>query len=263
MVETVTVSQEENNPSLEEQSQTQDASQEAQTNESIEETSERPEWLPEKFSNAQELAKAYSELEKKFSSKEPSDPSIMEARKQAEENQNNLKIKEPEQKTETQQNGLDKFYTEYEQSGSLSEQSYSELAKLGLDKNVVDAYISGQEALAEKHTASIMSAVGGQENYNNMIEWASQNLSKGEIDAFNNTVDRGTLEQAQLAIAGVNAKYQAQTREPNLFSGSKADSNLGYRSVAEMLTDINNPKYKTDTAFRKDVENKVKQSNVL
>ena len=30
---------------------------------------QRPEWLPEKFKNAEDLAKAYSELEKQFSSK--------------------------------------------------------------------------------------------------------------------------------------------------------------------------------------------------
>ena len=48
-----------------------------------------------------------------------------------------------------------------------------------------------------------------------------QNLSKAEIDAFNNTVDNGSLEQAQLAIAGVNSKFQASTREPNLFSRPK------------------------------------------
>ena len=131
------------------------------------------------------------------------------------------------------------------------------------NKETVDAYISGQEALAEQHNASIMSSVGGAENYNNMVQWASENLSKAEIDAFNNTVDNGSLEQAQLAIAGVNAKYLANTKEPNLFSGQKAESNVGYESVAQMLTDINNPKYKEDIAFRKQVEAKVKQSNIL
>lgn len=37
------------------------------------ETSERPEWLPEKFENPEAMAKAYSELERKLSSP-PSDP---------------------------------------------------------------------------------------------------------------------------------------------------------------------------------------------
>ena len=42
------------------------------------ENESRPEWLPEKFTNAQELAKAYSELEKKFSTKPKEDVKIPE-----------------------------------------------------------------------------------------------------------------------------------------------------------------------------------------
>jgi len=258
MVDTVTVAQGENNPSLEEQDKQQEvnsqSNSEAQQTENVsqETSSERPEWLPEKFSSAEDLAKAYSELEKKFSTKTT----------ETNEQPSDLKIK-PTEEVKEQTNSLDKFYTEYANDGGLSENSYSELAKMGINRQTVDAYISGQEALQQQHTASIMSTVGGQENYNNMVQWASQNLSKSEIEAFNKTVDTGTIEQAQLAIAGINAKYQSNTREPNLFSGHKADTNEGYESVAQMLTDINNPKYQTDSAFRRKVENKVKNSNVL
>ena len=45
----------------------------------------RPNWLPEKFANAEELAKAYGELEKQFSSRTPeekSDVSIPETSKE-------------------------------------------------------------------------------------------------------------------------------------------------------------------------------------
>ena len=108
-----------------------------------------------------------------------------------------------------------------------------------------------------------MSVVGGKEQYSEMINWASKNLAPEEIKAFNNTVDNGSLEQAQLAIAGVQAKYSANNNEPNLFTGTKADTNVGYRSVGEMLADINDPRYVSDSAFRADVENKVKQSNTI
>lgn len=258
MVDTVTVSQSENNPSLEQEAQQQEVNSqsksEAQQTEIVSEetSSDRPEWLPEKFSSAEDLAKAYSELEKKFSSKGTEEKSKPE----------DLQIK-PKEEVKEQTNTLDKFYNEYANQGSLSDNSYKELEKMGINKQLVDAYIVGQQSLQDQYTASVMSSVGGQENYNNMIQWASQNLSKSEIEAFNKTLDTGSLDQAQLAIAGINAKYQSNTREPNLFSGQKAESNLGYESVAEMLTDINNPKYQSDSAFRRKVEAKVKQSNVL
>lgn len=253
MVEQVKITQGEENISLEEQSQQQDANtevtQEAQTQET---SNDRPGWLPEKFANAEELAKAYGELEKRMSGK-PTEDKPVEG--------NDLKIKAKEE-VQTE-NSLDSFYTEYAEKGSLTEESYTKLSAMGINKETVDAYILGQEALAQQHNASIVSTVGGQENYNNMVQWAAENLSKSEIDAFNNTVDNGSLEQAQLAIAGVNSKYQANTKEPNLFSGQKSESNVGYESVAQMLTDINNPKYREDSAFRKSVEAKVKQSNIL
>ena len=60
---------------------------------STEDKTERPEWLPEKFQNAQELAKAYGELEKQFSSRPK------------EEVKEDVKIPE---KTEAQTNSLEK-----------------------------------------------------------------------------------------------------------------------------------------------------------
>ena len=132
-----------------------------------------------------------------------------------------------------------------------------------MDRQVVDAYIDGQTALADQRSNQIMSAVGGKEQYSEMISWASKNLSSDEIKAFNSTIDTGTLEQAQLAIAGVQAKYSANNAEPNLFSGANSNASVGYRSVGEMLADINDPRYSTDSAFRADVEQKVKLSNTI
>ena len=251
MVDKVVITQGEDNPSIEEQAKAQEApaTQEAQTQETS--TEERPSWLPDKFSNAEELAKAYGALETKLSQKadDKSNEKI------------DAKIKEPT--PETQTNTLDKYYDEYAQTGKLAETSYGELEKLGLGREVVNAYIDGQTALAEQKANSIMSTVGGKEQYTEMVNWASQNLAPDEIKAFNNTIDNGSLEQAQLAIAGVQAKFNQNNNEPNLFSGNKAEANVGYRSVGEMLADINDPRYSTDSAFRADVENKVKISNAI
>jgi len=253
MVDKVEIVQEqENSPTLEEQSKQQEEKQEAQTQETSNE--ERPSWLPDKFSNAEELAKAYGALETKLSQRAED--------KSFENEKTEIKIQEPKE-TESKVGTLDKYYDEYSKEGKLTETSYGELAKLGLDRGVVDAYINGQTALADQRTNSIMSTVGGKEQYSEMIDWASKNLSSEEIKAFNSTIDSGSLEQAQLAIAGVQAKYTSNNSEPNLFSGNKSDSNVGYRSVGEMLADINDPRYSTDSAFRQDVEQKVKLSNAI
>ena len=239
-----------NSPTLEEQAKQQEEKQEAP--QQVTSNEERPSWLPDKFSNAEELAKAYGALETKLSQRQ----------EVKQEEKTDMKIQEP-QEPESKPGQLDKYYDEYAKEGKLTETSYAELQKLGLDRQVVDAYIDGQTALADQRTNSIMSTVGGKEQYTQMIDWASKNLSSEEIKAFNSTIDTGTLEQAQLAIAGVQAKYSSNNAEPNLFSGNNADSNVGYRSVGEMLRDINDPRYSTDSAFRQDVENKVKLSNAI
>ena len=251
MVDKVEITQEqENAPTLEEQAKQQEEKQEAL--QQVTSNEERPSWLPDKFSNAEELAKAYGALETKLSQRQ----------EVKQEEKTDMKIQEP-QEPESKPGQFDKYYDEFAKEGKLTETSYGELQKLGLDRQVVDAYIDGQTALADQRTNSIMSTVGGKEQYNEMIDWASKNLSSDEIKAFNSTIDTGTLEQAQLAIAGVQAKYSSNNAEPNLFSGNNADSNVGYRSVGEMLRDINDPRYSTDSAFRQDVENKVKLSNAI
>lgn len=257
MVDKVEVTNVEKEPTLEEQDKAQQEAQKAPVEKPSETSETRPEWLPEKFANAQELAKAYGELEKQFSQKgeEKSDNKTSGT--------DQLKINK-EKAEEATGIGLDNYYSEYEKNGSLSEQSYKDLQSKGLDKTLVDSYIAGQQALADKHIASIHSVVGGQDKYNNIVKWASENLSENEVKAFNDTMDSGTLDQAQLAISGIQAKYNSVNREPSLFSGEKSDTSKGaYRSVGEMLADINNPKYKNDSAFRADVEAKVKASNVL
>ena len=251
MVDKVEITQEqENAPTLEEQAKQQEEKQEAP--QQVTSNEERPSWLPDKFSNAEELAKAYGALETKLSQRQ----------EVKQEEKTDMKIQEP-QEPESKPGQFDKYYDEFAKEGKLTETSYGELQKLGLDRQVVDAYIDGQTALADQRTNSIMSTVGGKEQYNEMIDWASKNLSSDEIKAFNSTIDTGTLEQAQLAIAGVQSKYKSNNAEPNLFSGNRADSNVGYRSVGEMLADINDPRYSTDSAFRQDVEQKVKLSNAI
>ena len=99
---------------------------------------QRPEWLPEKFKNAEELSKAYSELEKQFS-----------AQKSEPEEEGNDNIAIPKHEEASQEiNSLEKYSTEYAEKGELTEKSYDELAKQGLPKDLVDGYIAGQKAIA-------------------------------------------------------------------------------------------------------------------
>jgi len=209
---------------------------------------ERPEWLPEKFTNAEELAKAYAGLEKEFSSRTKEE----------------VKPEEETKAEEAPQQGLDKFYEEFADTGELSEKSYTDLAKQGLDKTLVDTYIEGQKLVAETNTKAIQNIAGGKEEYTELLEWASTNLTAPETKVFNDMVDSGDIETAKFAVQGLMSKSGANPKQPSLFEGtSDAVSKDAFASVAQVTEAMNDPRYDKDPAYRKLVEEKIGRSTVF
>ena len=98
-----------------------------------------------------------------------------------------------------------------------------------------------------------------------MLGWASDNLEDGEIDAFNAAVNSGDMNQTMMAVQGLQARYSADaTVEPSrTVEGQPVTSGSSYRSVAEMMQDMNDPRYQKDPAFRADVEQKLSRSNII
>lgn len=236
-----------NNPSLEEQAKSQEetiANTEA-TTEEVKADGERPEWLPEKFANAEDLAKAYSELEKKFSSNETEEPEVQQEVQEAEKT-------------------LEPFYAEYAEAGQLSEKSYDDLAKMGFDKNLVDGYIAGQTAIADNEARMVKETVGGEENYSKMIEWAGQNLSEAEQEAFNSTLDNGSVEQVKLAVSAIaNRAGISGEAKPEMVEGEVNVIPDVFGSIQQVTDAMNDPRYDKDPAYRKQVELKLARSTVI
>lgn len=232
---------------------------------------DRPEWLPEKFKDPSELAKAYAELEKKLgsSSKEP-----LEATEKTTEADPELEgTKDTPDAEEAAREAADKagldFDTlsqKYFEKGSIEDSDYAALEKAGIPKSLVDQFIAGQEALLTATRNSVFSAVGGESQYSELTEWAADNFSKQEIDAFNKAVNSGDLNMTMMAVKGLQARYKAevgfeptrQVRGETARAGSHA-----YRSIAEMEKDMSDPRYKSDPAFRKDVERKLANSDIM
>ena len=211
----------------------------------------RPNWLPEKFKSAEELAKAYGELEKKMSAPQ-------------QEEQPTESVEENTTPEEVQQ--LDKYYDEFIEKNELSEKSYEELDALGLPKDLVDGYIAGQKALADNDVSEVQKVVGGKDNYAQLLDWSSKNLSQPEKDAFNNTIDNGSTEQVKMAVQGLmgRAGMSPENAQPNLFEGDVNVTNTDtFGSVAQVTDAMNDPRYSKDPAYRKEVEEKLARSSVI
>lgn len=218
-----------------------------------ESTEQKPEWLPEKFKSAEELAKAYSELEKKFSS-----------------NNKDAKQETPKNKSEeVKAEGftLDKYNQEYVEAGALSDNSYAELAKLGLDKNLVDGYIEGQKAISDNYQKQIYNEVGSQEQYTQLVDWASNNLTTEEVESFNDVVSNGTIQAMKFAVRGLMATAgmkQSSAKQQDLFQGDSDFLSVdAFQSIAQVTQAMNDPRYEKDPAYRKEVTDKIARSSVL
>jgi hypothetical protein len=218
-----------------------------------ESTEQKPEWLPEKFKSAEELAKAYSELEKKFSS-----------------NNKGAKQETPKNKSEeVKAEGftLDKYNQEYVEAGALSDNSYAELAKLGLDKNLVDGYIEGQKAISDNYQKQIYNEVGSQEQYTQLVDWASKNLSDEEVESFNDVVSNGSIQAMKFAVRGLMATAgmkQSSVKQQDLFQGDSDFISVdAFQSIAQVTQAMNDPRYEKDPAYRKEVTDKIARSSVL
>ena len=245
--------EEQDNPTLEQEYEAQQAAVQPEQSAlpSDGEPDDRPEWLPEKFNSPEDLAKAYSELQGKMSSGETTE---------AEE------VNEAAEQVITEAGlDFDTLSSEYWENGGLSEESYEVLQEAGIPRELVDQYAQGQEALLESTRQQVYGSVGGEDNYESMLGWATDNLDDGAIDAFNTAVNSGDMNQTMMAVQGLQARYSADaTVEPSrTVGGQPVTGGASYRSVAEMMQDMNDPRYQNDPAFRADVEQKLSRSNII
>lgn len=237
-------------------------------------TSEKPveekstqsiEGLPEKFKSVEDLAKSYSELEKKLGEQNPKqeevDP-VNKAELKEEEPKNDLEIAEKA----VDNAGLDmsNLADEYAQNGQLADKSYEALEKSGIPREYVDQFIAGQKAIGEQQTNTVKDMVGGNEAYDEMAKWASDNMSEGEKKAYNTAVNSQDMDTVKLAVESLKAKYQtANGTEPNLVQGKATPATeQGYASWAEVTQAMSDPRYAKDPAYQAAVKTKISNSDL-
>ncbi len=219
-----------------------------------EQQNQEPPKLAGKFASKEELEKAYLELEKKLGSPKkeeaPVDPSQVSQGK-AEEIAKDAGL------------DINQMQQWYSQNGQLSEEHYKALEKSGIPKEIVDQYIAGQEAQAEKYRDSIISKVGGQDNFSAMAEWAKVNMSEQEIAAYNKATSSADKAVVENAVLGLANRYQSAVgKDPKLLGGQAAGSS-GFQSVAQLTEAMKDPRYEKDPAYRKDVQNRLANSNIM
>lgn len=240
--------------------------------------------LAGKYKTVEELEKAYKEAQRKLSQPKSDEPAAEEGDQEpteegAEEGEEQPTGNAREIYGEViggrlEEAGVDfqSMSERYASTGQLEDGDYSQLEEAGFTRDMVDAYLQGltfkatqDNQLAVQEVAAIRQEFGGDAQYNAMIEWAAANLPQEEIDSFNQVVNTQPMNVVKLAVAGLHAKYTgAVGREPKLVSGRapKASADV-FESTAQVVEAMKDPRYSSDPAYRKKVEQKLARSSIM
>ena len=161
-----------------------------------------------------------------------------------------------------------------ENNGTLNEEMYGQLAKAGLSKDIVNNYLNGlrdqvgynpdtpEPVLTAQEVLDIKGLAGGDSGYDALMEWAGQNLDKTAQDEYDAVLATANKTAIKFAVTALMGQYEdSQGRDSRIVTG-KESSTQNYRSMAEVVRDMNKPEYQTDEAFRDDVIRKLSASNL-
>jgi len=164
----------------------------------------------------------------------------------------------------------------HDNQGEYTPEMVEQLTSAGFSESAVKSYFAGRAAqegytpsapvqdISEGEIGEIQTAVGGKDTYQNMIGWASQNLTESAAQAFDATMSSGSLDQIRLAVAGLQAQYENATGYDGEMLTGKAAKTTGdkFRSQAELVSAMGDPRYDSDPAYRQDVIEKLDRSNL-
>lgn len=222
--------------------------------------------LAGKYENAQQLEKAYLELQTKLGSNETdSDAEVDDAEDYSEETE--------EEEYSPQQQVIQEAWAQYEETGELDPETMEQFNSMS-STELVEAYMAMQDDndfasegrdLDDQEVNQIVNFAGGQEEYSAITDWASENMAEQYIDAFDSVVDSGDPAAIQLALAGLMATYYEQNGyEGRMYTGKGAADQGApvFRSQAEVVAAMSDPRYDTDPAYRNDVFEALERSNI-
>lgn len=240
-----------------------------------------------KFDSVEALAASYKELEGKLgdvakTKEEPVAEDVAEYQEDGSVNYDLAKQQYGEKLGELfEQSNIDPFaINKYyqENNGTISEEHYKELESTGLTRNVIDSYLAGlkpkegtEQVAADPsfpEYEDIVGIAGGEDKYMEMLKWMDGNISKEELQEFDKIVDaeKRNIPKVTLAVQEMFTRYKnAMGVEPRLISGrtSSSPNTRVFRSNAEVVAAMRDPRYKTDIAFQHEVQRRLAESNVF
>ena len=227
--------------------------------------------LAGKYKNAEDLEAAYLSLQKKLGQTEEEEVDYESSDEGYEEEEgSDEEVSENAPAISLIEDASSEYYAN---DGQLSEETISRFSEMS-SQDLVNAYLEIQAnnpqaqtqavEMSEAQVNSVQNAAGGEANYNRVVEWAASNLPEAQIDAFDSVVDTGNPAAIGIAFQGLQSRYEeANGYEGRMLQGKPA-GNAGqvFRSQAELVAAMGDPRYENDPAYRADIVQKLEQSDL-
>ena len=215
--------------------------------------------LAGKYKNAEELEKGYLELQQKLNTKQ-------------EEPAQEEEVEEEESTAEeAEANILDQLWEEAGTEEGYSQESLEKLRKMSVDE-LAQMHLEYRDSVtkeqpqdkdfSEADIKELKGVVGGEENYANMIQWAQGSLNEQEIQMFDAVMQRGDPLSAFFAVRSLAYAYNdAVGYDGKMVQGKAPRQNTDqFRSQAEVVAAMGDPRYENDPAYRRDIMEKLERS---
>lgn len=118
--------------------------------------------------------------------------------------------------------------------------------------------------LTQEDVDYLQGMAGGKDGYESMLKWAAGSLEQKEIDMYDSVMERGDPNSVYFAVQALVARYNDATgTDGKLLTGKgSADKQTGFRSQAELVQAMSDPRYDSDPAYRNDVIQRLEESDL-
>jgi len=218
--------------------------------------------LAGKYKSAEELEKAYKELEAKLGDKpEQAEPEPEPEPTTLSDNANVIT------------SASDEYYAN---DGKLSPETLQKFQGMS-SQDLVNAYLEVTKSpdwqsqppaeiadISDAQINQVKNAAGGDAAYQNMVQWAGANLDAKSIEAFDQIINTGSLDAINFAVKGLKSQYDAANGVEGTMVQGKAAPDRGdvFRSQAELVAAMSDRRYDNDPAYRQDIIEKLDRSDL-
>jgi hypothetical protein len=216
--------------------------------------------LAGKFRDAEDLEQAYIELQRKLGNRE-SDTTEEEPQQQEEEVQD--EEVDVDFLERLWQESMDEYSDDTLQA--LEKMDPADLAQMHLEyRSQVEQNGSQAQVVTEEDVQTLQGIVGGEQQYSQMMGWAQEALSDQEISMYDSVMERGDPLSMFFAVQALAYRFQdAQGYDGQMLTGkSPGNQSQGFRSQAELVRAMSDPRYDNDPAYRADVATRLEASDL-